>query len=131
MFLLIVDPSRVPYPRSVVNSTLYATTHYTTPTKTVRSTCPGFADSLNASVAAALCIHTLLDLYGPAACGDLAREAQPSELDQLRREWAEHLSRGPEQMQRMLDLLSSGALDTYDDLRRPDAYRAHCGKLKL
>ena len=31
----------------------------------------GFADSLNASVAAALSIHTLLMLYGPLACGDL------------------------------------------------------------
>ena len=38
----------------------------------------GFADSLNASVAAALCLHTVLGLYGDRARGDLV--AAPGRL---------------------------------------------------
>ena len=61
----------------------------------------GFADSLNASVAAALALHTTLALYGPRACGDLAREAPPHEVAEMRRRWARLLARDDEQAARM------------------------------
>ena len=44
-------------------------------------------------MSAALALHTLLGLYGERACGDLAREAPPAEVDQLRRAWAHQLAR--------------------------------------
>ena len=53
----------------------------------------GFADSLNASVASALCIQTLLGLYGERACGGLVRAATPAELKIIRTEWCRYLSR--------------------------------------
>ena len=90
----------------------------------------GFADSLNASVAAALALHTLLSLYGERACGDLAREAPPEEVEQLRRSWARQLARDPEQAARMEAAVAGGGAAPLHDLRRHDAYREHTGRLQ-
>ena len=43
-------------------------------------------------------LHTLLGLYGARACGDLAREAPPAEVDALRRAWARQLARDEAQV---------------------------------
>ena len=83
----------------------------------------GFADSLNASVSAALALHTLLGLYGDRACGDLAREAPPAELDALRRAWAHQLARDEAQAARMEAEIDGGGARPLDDLRRHDAFR--------
>jgi tRNA G18 (ribose-2'-O)-methylase SpoU len=96
----------------------------------------GFADSLNASVAAALCLHTLLWLYGRRAVGDLATSCHDDELDAIRRSWCGHLARDEAQAARMM--LSAGGASSaadaagerlpFDDLRRPDEYREHNGR---
>lgn len=90
----------------------------------------GFADSLNASVAAALCLHTLLWLYGSRAIGDLAAEGSSDELAVLRHSWCEHLARDPEQKERMEAAIADRGRDIslFHDLRRPDQYRQHNGK---
>ena len=50
-------------------------------------------------------LHTLLGLYGARACGDLAREAPPAEVDALRRAWARQLARDEAQVGfRLLEL---------------------------
>ena len=84
---------------------------------------------LNASVAAALCLQTVLLLYGEAACGDLAREAPPAEMDDLRRRWARALARDSEQAARMEAALDAAA--PLHDLRRHDVYREHTGRPQL
>ena len=92
----------------------------------------GFADSLNASVAAALCLHTLLWIYGTRAIGDLSTEGSSEELGALRRSWCEHLARDPEQKERMLAVVGdpegAAEISLFHDLRRPDQYRQHNGK---
>lgn len=90
----------------------------------------GFADSLNASVAAALALHTLLSLYGERACGDLAREAPAAEVTALRRAWARQLARDEEQAARMEVALCAPPVTPLHDLRRHDAYREHTGRLQ-
>lgn len=90
----------------------------------------GFADSLNASVSAALALHTLLGLYGERACGDLAREAPPAEVDQLRRAWAHQLARDEAQATRLEAEIDCGGARPLDDLRRHDAFREHTGRLQ-
>ena len=93
----------------------------------------GFADSLNASVAAALCLHTVLGLYGDRARGDLVATGPAEAVTALRREWCAHLSRDGEQLERMQRLLEAAEAEgpgarTFDDLRRADEFRVHNGK---
>ena len=92
----------------------------------------GFADSLNASVAAALCLHTVLGLYGDRARGDLVATGPAEAVTALRREWCAHLSRDGEQLERMQRMLEAaeaeGGARTFDDLRRADEFRVHNGK---
>ena len=89
----------------------------------------GFADSLNASVAAALALQTALQLYGHAACGDYAREAEPAELCALRCRWIKELARDETQEQQMLERVAAfGAPRPLDDLRRHDDFREHTGR---
>lgn len=89
----------------------------------------GFADSLNASVAAALCLHTLLWLYGRRAVGDLTASCSSDELQAIRQRWCNHLARDEEQAAQMLEAISDGeSLKVFDDLRRPDQYSEHNGR---
>ena len=43
----------------------------------------------------------MLLLYGPAACGDLKREGNPTELARLRLDWIRHLARDEAQYEAM------------------------------
>lgn len=67
---------------------------------------------LTYQVAAALALHTTLALYGPRACGDLAREAPSAEVDALRRRWATLLARDDAQAARM-----EAAIDAFERSR--------------
>ena len=91
----------------------------------------GFADSLNASVAAALTLQTTLLLYGASACGDLYREASAETLRTLRLKWIAELARD-EQHALAMSLAVSDHADAMpqplDDLRRADAFRVHTGR---
>ena len=51
-----------------------------------------------------------------------------TQLDQIREEWASHLARTDEQKKRMVAKLVGGVVQPYDDLRRPDKFRQHCGR---
>lgn len=91
----------------------------------------GFADSLNASVAAALCLHTLLWLYGRRAVGDLATTCSLDELNTIRQRWCSYLARDDAQAARMLEAIGGvevASLKLFDDLRRPEQYREHNGR---
>ena len=91
----------------------------------------GFADSLNASVAAALTLQVILQLYGEHAVGDLAREASAAELHELRLRWIGHLARDAEQYEAMAHAVDTGAIPSpFDDVRRPDGHRLHTGRLR-
>ena len=79
----------------------------------------GFADSLNLSVAAALCLHTTLALYGRAAWGAGFRDG---ELGELRRQWYAKLARSPEQAAEYEQRLQDPP-KPFDDLRRCEAHR--------
>lgn len=87
----------------------------------------GFADSLNASVAAALALQTVLLLYGGRACGDLAREASPATLRALRLQWIDALARGDEHAKAM-GAAAEAMPPPLDDLRRADTFREHTGR---
>ena len=89
----------------------------------------GFADSLNASVAAALTLQTVLLLYGERACGDLAREAAAGELDRLRLEWMGHLARDAAHLASMAKRLHAMP-PALHDMRRHAAFREHTGRLQ-
>ncbi|KAH8047660.1 hypothetical protein JL722_12921 [Aureococcus anophagefferens] len=73
-----------------------------------------------------------LNLYGADACGDLVREgdiAGGRSADELRRDWAGHLGRDDDAVAGILKALEAGAAPL-DDLRRPDAFREHNGKIR-
>lgn len=92
----------------------------------------GLQDSLNVAVATALALQSCLNLYGADACGDLVREgdiAGARSSDELRRDWAGHLGRDDEAVAGILKALEAGAAPL-DDLRRPDAFREHNGKIR-
>eukprot|EP00966_Prymnesium_polylepis_P202148 4683099-Prymnesium_polylepis.1 len=89
----------------------------------------GFADSLNASVAAALTLQTLLLIYGARACGDLARESPPGELRKLRLQWMGHLARDDEHYGQLAARVDAMPPPLHD-MRRHDAFREHTGRLQ-
>ena len=113
----------------------------------------GFADSLNASVAAALTLQTVLQLYGQRACGDFASEASDAELRALRLRWVRHFSRDEAHYETMAArvrrrarfLIQIGEVDSrwralcwqvhagempppLHDMRRAEAFRPHMGR---
>ena len=94
----------------------------------------GFADSLNASVAAALVLQTVLLLYGELACGDLAREMEAAGdyegLQQIRLRWIWSLSRDESHFADLAARAAQQASAPLDDLRRHASYREHTGKLQ-
>ena len=94
----------------------------------------GFSDSLNVGCATALALAQLLSLLD--ARGDLAAPHAgrsswiPTAPDELRRTWASHLARDDEQRQDFEKaLLATDRPALLDDLRRPDEFRAHTGKI--
>ena len=83
-------------------------------------------------MATALALSNCLNLYGADACGDLVREgdiAGARSADELRRDWAGHLGRDDDAVAGILEALEAGAAPL-DDLRRPDAFREHNGKIR-
>ena len=72
------------------------------------------------------------EIFGADACGDLVREGDIEggrSADELRRDWAGHLGRDDDAVAGILKALEAGAAPL-DDLRRPDAFREHNGKIR-
>ena len=94
----------------------------------------GFADSLNVGVAAALAIEKVQQLLGAQADyldddHDDDAAATFASPRALREAWAAHLSRDPDHLTAIMSAIDDHDAPILDDLRRPDEFRDHCGRV--